>query len=149
MPKYSVRDLFTNLYQNFIHWTSNILLTFSIPSSLNNGSVCILFTICHYAKNPFCSLNILFHSKPQHVKPNCRWDQIEESYMCFMAENGRYLFSLFIILHAREILLAILDECELQFINSLMGNPWKLKHESIFLSLIFRSGVSSYAITFW
>ena len=34
-----------------------------------------------------------------------------------MAENGRYLFSLFIIPIVREIMLAILVESELQFIN--------------------------------
>ena len=99
----------------------------------------------------FCSLNILFHSKPQHVIPNCRWDKIKESYMSFMAENGRYLFNLFIIPNVREILFAILAECVLQFINSLMVEPRKLKHEtrSICLSLIFRSGISSFAITLW
>ena len=36
--------------------------------------------------------------------------------MSFKAENGRYLFSLFIIPNVREILLAIFAECELQFI---------------------------------
>ena len=68
VPKYPGSDLFTNLYQNFIHWTSNISLTFSISSSLNNGSVWalyLLFVIMRRAR--FCSLNILFHSKPQHV----------------------------------------------------------------------------------
>ena len=152
VPKYSGSDLFTNLYQNFIHWTSNIFLTFSISSSLNNGSVWalyLLFVIMRRAR--FCSLNILFHSKPQHVIPNCRWDKIKESYMSFMAENGRYLFSLFIIPSVREILLAIFAECELQFINSFMVKPRKLKHEtrSIILSLICRSGISSFAITLW
>ena len=64
VPKYSGSDLFTNLYQNFIHWTSNISLTFSISSSLNNGSVWalyLLFVIMRRAR--FCSLNILFHSR--------------------------------------------------------------------------------------
>ena len=77
VPKYSGSDLFTNLYQNFIHWTSNIFLTFSISSSLNNRSVWalyLLFVIMRRAR--FCSLNILFHSKLQHVIPNCRWDKI-------------------------------------------------------------------------
>ena len=37
-----------------------------------------------------------------------------------MAENGRYLFNLFIIPNVREILFAILAECVLQLINSLM-----------------------------
>ena len=152
VPKYLGRDLFTNLYQNFIHWTSNISLTFSISSSLNNGSVWalyLLFVIMRRAR--FCSLNILFHSKPQHVIPNCRWDKIKQFYMSFMAENRRYLFNLFIIPNVREILFAILAECVLQFINSLMVKPRKLKHEtrSICLSLIFRSGISSFAITLW
>ena len=152
VPKYPGSDLFTNLYQDFIHWTSNISLTFSISSSLNNGSVWalyLLFVIMRRAR--FCSLNILFHSKPQHVIPNCRWDKIKESYMSFKAENGRYLFSLFIIPNVREILLAIFAECELQFMNSFIVKPRKLKHEtrSIFLSLIIKSGISSFAITLW
>ena len=152
VPKYSGSDLFTNLYQDFIYWTSNIFVTFSISSSLNNGSVWalyLLFVIMRRAR--FCSLNILFHSRPQHVIPNCRWDKIKKSYVSFMAENGRYLFSLFIIPSVREILLAIFEECELQFINSFMVKPRKLKHEtrSIFLSLICRSGISSFAITLW
>ena len=152
VPKYSGSDLFTNLYQNFIHWTSNISLTFSISSSLNNGSgwaLYLLFVIMRRAR--FCSLNILFHSKPQHVIPNCRWGKIKEPYMSFKAENGRYLFSLFIIPNVREILLAIFAECELQFMNSFIVKPKKLKHgtRSIFLSLIIKSGKSSFAITLW
>ena len=43
-----------------------------------------------------------------------------------MAENGRYLFNLFIVPNVREILFAILAECVLQFINSLMAKPSKL-----------------------
>ena len=152
VPKYPGRDLFTNLYQNFIHWTSNISLTFSISSSLNKGSVWalyLLFVIMRRAR--FCSLNILFHSKPQHVIPNCRWDKIKESYMSFKAENGRYLCNRFIIPNVREILVAIFAECELQFMNSFIVKPRKLKHEtrSIFLSLIIKSGISSIAITLW
>ena len=59
VPKYSGRDLFTNLYQNFKQWTSNISPTFCISSSLNNGSVWALylqFVIMRRAR--FCSLNI-------------------------------------------------------------------------------------------
>ena len=68
-----------------------------------------------------------------------------------MAENGRYLFSLVILPNVREILSVILAEWELQIINSLMVKPRKLKHEtrSISLSLIFRSWMSSFAITLW
>ena len=67
-----------------------------------------------------------------------RWDKIQESYMRSKAENGRYLFSLFIIPRVGEIPLAIFAECELQFINLFMVKPRKLKHEtrSIFLSII-------------
>ena len=115
VPKYSGSDLFTNLYQNFIHWTSNISLTFSISSSFNNGSVWALYLLFVMRRARFYSWNILFHSNPQNVIPNCRWDKIKESYMSFKAENGRYLFSLFIIPNVREILLAIFAECELQF----------------------------------
>ena len=46
VPKYSGSDLFTNLYQNFIRWASNISLTFSIPSPLNNCSVWALYLLC-------------------------------------------------------------------------------------------------------
>ena len=122
VPKYSGSDLFTILYQNFKHWTSNIFLTFSISSSLNNGSVWALYLLfVIMRRSRFCSLNILFHSNPQHVIPHCRLDKIKESYMSFMAENGRYFFSLFIIPSVREILLAIFAQCELQFINSFIN----------------------------
>ena len=103
-----------NIFELELNWIE--FLTFSI--SLNNGSVWALYLLFVIMRRTrFCSLNILFHSKPQHVIPNCRWDKIKESYMSFMAENGRYLFSLFIIPSVREILLAIFAECELQFIN--------------------------------
>ena len=39
------------------------------------------------------------------------------------AENGRYLFSLFIIPYVREILLAIFAEYDLQFMNSFIVKP--------------------------
>ena len=131
VPQYSGSDLFTNLYQNFIHRISNIALTFSISSSLNNGSVWalyLLFVIMRRAR--FWSSNTIFHSKPQHVIPNFRWDKIKESYMSFLAENGRYLFSLFINPNVREILLAIFAECEVQFVNSFIVKTRKLKHET-------------------
>ena len=47
-----------------------------------------------------------------------------------MAENGKYLFGLFIMPNVRDILLAILAEYELQFIISLMVKPRKFKHEN-------------------
>ena len=64
--------------------------------------------------------------------------------MSLMAENGRYLFSLLSIPNVRYILLTIFAECELQFMNSFIVKPRKLKHEtrSIFLSLIIKSGIS-------
>ena len=64
VSKYSGSDLFTNLYQNFIHWTSNTFLTFSISSSLNNiFSMGIVFTICHYVKSPLLQLEYPFPLK--------------------------------------------------------------------------------------
>ena len=36
----------------------------------------------------FCSLKILFHSNPQHVIPNCSWDNIKESYMVFSCDQA-------------------------------------------------------------
>ena len=76
---------------------------------------------------------------------------IKESFMSFKADNGRYLFSLLVIPNVREILLAIVAECEIQFMNSFMVKPRKLKHDarSIFLLLIIKSGMSSFAITLW
>ena len=151
MPKYSGSDLFTSLYQNFIRWTLNISLTFSISSSLNNGSVwalCLLFVIRRRTR--FCCLNIIFHSKPQHVIPSCRWDKIKESYMSYKWK-WKISLSLFIIPNVREILLAIFVEYELQFMNSFILKPRILKHEtrSSFLVLIIKSGKSSFAITLW
>ena len=143
-------ELLTNSYQNFIHWTSNIFLTFSISSSLSNGSLSVLYLLFVIVRRArFCSLNILFNSKPHHVIPNSGWDNIKESYMSFLAENWRYLFSLFITPCVREFPLVIVVECELQFINSSIVKPRKLKHETrpIFLSLICKSGIASFNIT--
>ena len=114
VPKYSRRDMLTKLYQNFIHWTSNISQTLSISSSFNSGSVRAFYLLSVIIqRSRFCSLNILYHSTPQHVIRRCRWDKIKESYMSSMVEKERYLFSLIIIPKVREILLAIWAECEL------------------------------------
>ena len=103
VPKYSGSDLFKSLYQNSIRWTLNISLTFSISSSLNNGSVwalCLLFVIMRRAR--FWSLNIIVHSKPQHVIPSCIWDKIKESYMSYKWK-WKISLSLFIIPNVRHI----------------------------------------------
>ena len=89
VPKYSGSDLSTNLFQNFAHWTSNTSLTFSISSSLNNGSVCafyLLFDIMLISR--FRSFNILFHSKPQHAILNCRSDKDQRIIDEFDGWNG-------------------------------------------------------------
>ena len=70
-----------NLYQNFMHWTSNISLTLSNFSSLNKGSVCPLYllrVIIRMAR--FCNLIILLVSKPQQVIPNCDHNHVISGY---------------------------------------------------------------------
>ena len=52
----------------------------------------------------FCSFDMRSHSKPQFVIPNWR---INESYINFIAERGKYRLSLFIKPSVRDILLAI------------------------------------------
>ena len=47
---------FENLYQTFIHWTSNISVIFNKRRCLNNGSVCALYSVlsiyrCHFSFN--------------------------------------------------------------------------------------------------
>ena len=69
----------------------------------------------------FCSFDIRSHSKPQFVIPNWRCERIKESYINFMAEKGKYHFSLFITPNVRDILLAIFV-CEFQFIFSFLEN---------------------------
>ena len=77
-----------------------------------------------------CAGSACDERETHHVIPNCCGDKIKESDISFMAENGRYLLSLFIMPSLREILSEIIAECELQFINSLMVKPRKLKHET-------------------
>ena len=52
----------------------------------------------------FCSFDMGSHSKPQFVIPNWRCKRIKESYINFMAEKGKYRFSLFITPNVRDIL---------------------------------------------
>ena len=51
---------------------------------------------CHDAKGLFCSFDMHSHSKPKFVILNWRCERIKESYINFMAEKGKYHFSLFI-----------------------------------------------------
>ena len=71
--------------------------------------------------------------------------------MGFMAENGRYLFKLFIIPNIPEILWAIFAEGEIPIHEFIYRKPPKLKHEtrSIFLSLSSKSGISFFTIILW
>ena len=63
-----------NLYQNFMHWTSNISLTLSNFGYLNKGSVCALYLLKVIIRmDSFCNLIIPLVSKPQQVIPNCKW----------------------------------------------------------------------------
>ena len=55
----------------------------------------------------FRSFDMRSHSKAQFVIPNWRCERINESYINFMAEKGKYRFSLFITPKVRDILLAI------------------------------------------
>ena len=126
----------------------NISLTFSIFRCLNNGSVWasyLLFVFMWRAR--FCSLNIL----PQHVMPNCWWNKTKVQYMSSMVQNWRYRFhlaDLFMISNVPDILLAVSAELELEFINSFIPKPGKLKHEirSICSSFTFKSEISSFSI---
>ena len=119
--------LFTNLYQNFIHWTSNISFTFNRYNCLKSGSVWalyLLFVIIRRAR--FCNFDMRSHSKPQFVIPNWRCERISESYINVIAEMGKYSFSLFITPSVREILFAIFWTYEFQFIYSFTVRPRKL-----------------------
>ena len=81
----------------------------------------ILPAVCHDAKSPFCSFDMHSHSKPQFLISNWRCERIKESYIKFMAEKGKYRFSLFIKPHVHDILLAIFCVCEFQlYIRSLL-----------------------------
>ena len=142
----------TNLYQNFKHWTLNISFTLSNFSSLNKGSVCALYLLSvRIRRARFCSLNILSHSKPQHDIPNCKCERTRESYISFIAENGRYRFNLFITPSVRDILLAILAECERQLRNSLIVNPRKLNSFTFSMIVLFimSCGISFSANVRW
>ena len=145
-------SLFTNLYQNLRHWTSNISFTFNRCNCLKSGSVCALyrlFVIIPRAR--FCSFDMRSHSKPQFVIPNWRCERINESYINFMAEMGKYRFSLFITPNVRDILLAIFFVCEFQFINSFTVNPRKLNSVTCSISVLFimRCGISYSVKILW
>ena len=68
-----------------------------------------------------------------------------------MTAIGRYLLILFITPKVRDILLAIFEVCALQFINSFIVSPRKLKVVTLFIldSQIIKSGISFAEITFW
>ena len=144
--------LFSNLNQNLRHWILKISFIFNIFSSLNIGSVWALnfmFVIIRMAR--FWILKILFQSNPQQVIPNCRWESIKESYISFIAAIGRYLFSLFITPRVRDILFAIFEEWDFQFMFSFIVSPRKLNWVTLSMTEPFsvRWGISFSAITFW
>ena len=137
---------------NFIHWTSNISFTFNKYNCLKSGSVWalyLLFVIIRRAR--FCNFNMRNHSKPQFVIPNWRCERISESYINFIAEMGKYRFSLFITPSVREILFAIFWTCEFQFIYSFTVRPRKLNSvtRSIRVLFIMRHGISFSVRTRW
>ena len=106
VPKYLGSYWFRNLYQNLMHWTSNVSQIISISSPSNSGSVgyCVYYLPLY--EGPV-SLPWISYSTQNASMPNCRWDIMKESYMSFVADNGRYLYSLFLLPNVREILLAI------------------------------------------
>ena len=64
-------------------------LIFNNFKLLNSGSVCalyLLFVIILIAR--FCNLDNLSHSNPQEVIANCKWDEIKEQYISFVAKRG-------------------------------------------------------------
>ena len=110
---------------------------------LKRGSVCalyLLFVMMRRAR--FCSFDMSSHSNPQFVIPNWRSERINESYINFMAEKGKYCFSLFITPKVRDILLAIFCVWEFQFIYSFTVNHRKLNSvtRSIMALFIIRRG---------
>ena len=115
--------LFTNLYRNFIHWTSNISFTFNRCNCLKSGSVWalyLLFVIIRRAR--FCNFDMRSLSKPQFVIPHWRCVRISESYINSIAEMGKYHFSLFITPSVREIFLQFFDNVSSNsFIRSLLN----------------------------
>ena len=138
--KYLGSLLFTNLYQNFRHWTSNMSFTFNKFNFLKKGSVSalyLLFVMMRRAR--FCSFYMRSHSNPQFVIPNWRC-MINESYINFMAEKGKYRFSLFITPKVCDFVFV----CEFQFIYSFTVNPRKLNSvtHSIMVLFIIRRGIS-------
>ena len=86
--------------------------TFSRCNSLKSGSVWALYLLLVIIRRArFCNFDMRSHSKPQFVIPNWRCEKINESYINFIAEMGKYRFSLFITPSVREILLAIFSVC--------------------------------------
>ena len=118
-----------NLYQNFMHWTSNISLTLSNFSYLNKGSVCTLYLLKVIIRmDSFCNLIIPLVSKPQQVIPNCKWGSMSESYISLRAENGKYRFNLLITPNVRDILFAIVEQWLFPLRDSLIVNPRKFPY---------------------
>ena len=145
-------SLLTNLYHNCKHCTSNISLTFNISRSLNNEFVWalyLLFIIIRKAR--FCNLNILSHSKPQHVILNRKLESISESYINFIADRGRYLLCWFIMPNVRKILFGIFNEWELQFMNSFIVSPKIFNSVTLSFTvlLITKRGIPCVGITVW
>ena len=92
----------------------------------------------------FCSFDMRSHSKPQFVIPNWRCERINESYINFIAERGKYRLSLFITPSVRDILLVILYVCEFQFMYSFTVNSRKLNSVTCSIKVLFiiRRGIS-------
>ena len=136
----------------YLKTSSNISFTFIRCNCLKSGSVCALyrlFVIIRRAR--FCSFDMRCHSKPQFVIPNCRCERMNETYINFMAEMGKYRFSLFITPNVRDILLAIFCVCEFQFINSFTVNPRKLNSVTCSIRVLFimRRGISFSVKILW
>ena len=132
-----------------MHWTSNISFTINRYNCLKSGSVWalyLLFVIIRRAR--FCNFDMRSHSKPQFVIPNWRCERISESYINFIAEMGKYRFSLFITPSVRKILFAIFLTCEFQLIYSFTVRPRKLNSvtPSIRVLFIMRHGIMNPSI---
>ena len=99
--------------------------------------MCIIFTICQNTKSALLQFkySITFKTPAWYSKLQVRKNT--ESYISFIAENGRYRFNLFITPSVRDILLAILAECERQLRNSLIVNPRKLNSFTFSMIVLF------------
>ena len=97
--------LLTNSYQNVRYCTCNLSFNFNRCNCLKSSSVWALHYPIIIRRARFCNFDMWFPSNPQFVIPNLGCKRINESFINFMAEMGKYRFNLFIMPSVHEILL--------------------------------------------